>query len=449
MQNSSPVTDETPLVPVTVPPMPEGATYSSNHWRQMVTGVHISRAGNRSITGTELAPGDEVRLPVGALVMVVDKQVTGWRDGYRSYKRVPLMEADVELHLVTEVGLEELWEYHYMTERSIFGAKTCNKINALLAKHPAPRGEVTVVRAARRPNRRPGVCRWCDAPVDAGKGHLVGWGREAVVEHYEECPPRTVTGGEVCVVCSVTVQPVQARRYLRREGKGVWETRHLPYVNCREQPPVSYEEQQEEIARAAAQRREQRRQQAIEEEKRVRRNEQARERNRRKREAKRQEARRLHEEHLVRIAGLKTVSRTSSTVADKGLEPGGAYRARMRRHADVLEGGAETVRWSVELYFRELGAASAEAFEVEEFDWEEEARDRYREHEYRPEPYQLSPRVEPESGGCPGMDVAHCYHCGSPIDGHAMLASTGPACDVECFDAMADAVGRHARRWHT
>ena len=40
----------------------------------------------------------------------------------------------------------------------------------------------------------------------------------------------------------------------------------------------------------------------------------------------------------------------------------------------------------------------------------------------------------------------HCDECGTGIAGPGMVASLGLACDVDCYDAMADRPGRYAQR---
>jgi hypothetical protein len=50
---------------------------------------------------------------------------------------------------------------------------------------------------------------------------------------------------------------------------------------------------------------------------------------------------------------------------------------------------------------------------------------------------------------CPADGAEHCDHCARPLGpGQGMIASLGRACGVECYDAMADAPGRHAARHH-
>lgn len=49
---------------------------------------------------------------------------------------------------------------------------------------------------------------------------------------------------------------------------------------------------------------------------------------------------------------------------------------------------------------------------------------------------------------CPGLNVPHCDECGSTTGHRWMTASLGTACDIDCYDAMADAPGAHATRHH-
>lgn len=438
---------------VEVPPVPEDAQFAKDHWRRMVTGVRTDGT-ERCIEGPWLSPGDVVQLPAGALMMVVDKEVTGWRDGYhppnsyRPAKRVPQFEADVALYLVTPDGrLELLWEYHFMRAKSVFGARTCNKISRLLEKYPAPGGEVSVVHEARRPNIYPGTCRWCGKDIRARDGHLSGRGENVTVEHYQKCPGAVAVAGTRCALCGVGVIAEQARQYLIREESGHWETRHLPLVRCDEKTPQSWEEHQQELQEKQRAEQEERRRQAAAQQRREAKNAARRKKEQDKRAAKAREEQRLHEEHLARIAGLATVSRVSERLMDKGLDPLGT-RVRLMEHADTLEEGGLTTRWSVEIYSTGTGEGE---IEVEEFTWREEAREAYRDLKYSPEPYRPSSHAGHATGGddCPGLEVPHCDHCGKLLGGSGMAASTGTACDIDCYDAMADARGDHARRWHT
>lgn len=57
--------------------------------------------------------------------------------------------------------------------------------------------------------------------------------------------------------------------------------------------------------------------------------------------------------------------------------------------------------------------------------------------------------THPGDRSCPPDTPHHCDNCADPIpDGHGMIASMGLACGVDCYDAMADAPGHHARRHH-
>ncbi len=457
-------------VEITVPPMKEREDgkppFTRDFWRRTVTGLKPGATGIESVRGEWLSPGDVVRLPVGTLVLVVDQEVAGWRDSYQPYsrgrymfsgsgrpRRVPEKEATVAVHLVTPAGLsgEPLWEYHYLRAKSAVGAKSRTKLAALLEQHPAPGGDVTVVREAQRPNRRDQDCRRCSGPVRAGEGHLVGRGADAVVEHFEECPPRTVVGGEACVLCGIGVIPLAARKVFVRDGDGgTWEVRHLPWVDCTAKRPESYEEYRE--AQREAQRRSA--QQAREHAERVRRSEEQQARRRAKRQAER-EARRREEEaarraHLERIAGLKTLERTSAEVTSKGLDAFGR-RARLLEHTDRLEGGLATTRWGVELVHERR---PDEGHSLGDFDAQEEARDLYRELRYEKHPtFEWGRAYAPGLDcWCPGEDVLHCHHCGARLadgpDGFVMNANLGPACSHECYDAQSDDRGGHAKRWH-
>ncbi|MFB7896051.1 hypothetical protein ACFC1B_06950 [Streptomyces xiamenensis] len=466
-----PGTENGPLTAtITVPAMRQREDgkqpYRSDHWRRTVTGPGAAeesskrrRAGLPDLPAGEwLSPGDEIEIAVGTLVLVVDLEVTGWRDGFqprrRTYalepqKQVPQKEADVAVHLVTEQGLSEepLWEYHYMTSKSAVGKATLKKLAKLLEEHPAPGVPVTVLREAQRPNYRPGVCRWCGKEVSEGRGHLVGRGEDAEVEHYERCLPRVTIGGEECVLCGVKVVASEATTEFSRES-GSWETRHHARLDCTSQRAQSDEEYQAE-QRASRER-------IAQESRRERERLVAAQKRSAKRTADRRAAkaaalaaeREAQRVHLEQIAGLATVKRSTSEVTSKGLDNAGR-RVMLVRYDDELEGGFTTVRWGVQLCDAHRPGVVVSA---KQYDSEPLARECYRGLKYSPYPYQGEAFYGLAADtSCPGEDVPHCYHCGALLheDGFWMSANTGPACGVDCYDAQADERGGHAERWHS
>lgn len=326
-------------MPITVPPLPSGY-HPAACWRRTLTGLNPAERGGRCVTGEWLHATDTVDLPAGTLVLAVDKQNTGgWETNYKTGDRYPLEDATVTVYLADADGLTQLWTRHYKRAASAFGATTLKKLGALLDEHPAPGGEITVVREARRPNDKSGTCPWCSKFVPAVWGHVAGHGEDAHVEHYEDCPPRPASTGETCALCGVVVIGIQAQQHLVREGSGRWETRHrvLHGMSCTESPIASPEEQQEqaeERKRAAAKAAEKARQ--------------AEERKAARKQAAKDKKRAEHDAEQARVAGLATTGRTSRELYDKGL--GGSMRVRLLEHTDALEDGTTTMRWSVETY---------------------------------------------------------------------------------------------------
>lgn len=325
---------------ITVPP----ADPSTSSWRKTITALTSDRGG-AAVQGTWLQAGDVIDAPAGTLVVAVDKTTTGFTDAYRSGDRVPVQDATVAVHLITDGGLTPVWSRHYKTAASAFGATTIKKLTALLAEHPAPAGEIRVVEEAQRPNRRAGSCRWCQLPVNALAGHLVGHGEHVEIEHYRQCPTRYVTAGTPCALCGVTVSvgrsDVPAAVVMVREGVGRWETRHGERVQCTTTAPESDEEYSARIAAqqaAAAERR-------AEE---LRRRQEADARRVRKAAERDAAAAAAEAAETARVAALTEVSRSSVNLNDKSL--GGTRRAALDEITISLSDGTSTTRWVVRTY---------------------------------------------------------------------------------------------------
>ncbi|MEN3308958.1 MAG: hypothetical protein V7603_5160 [Micromonosporaceae bacterium] len=234
---------------ITVPPAVDG---SSGSWCRTVSGFREHGTGGDVLDGEWLSAGDTVTVPVGTIIITVDKTTTGWDYHYKTGVRYAVQTADVAIYTATESGLSLEWSRHFKNAKSACGATTVKKLASLLAQHP-PTGPtpVEVKEEAQRPNRRPEDCRWCRVRVPAGLGHLVGHGPQATVEHWQTCPPRPVISGTPCTLCGVTViagsWDTQAQQVMVREGEGRWETRHATRVTCETSRPESYEEQQERL----------------------------------------------------------------------------------------------------------------------------------------------------------------------------------------------------------
>lgn len=366
-------------VTVTVPPVPD-ELHPAACWRRTLTSLNPEERGGRVVCGEWLRAGDSVAVPAGTLVVAVDKATLGWDVHYKTGRRYAVEDATVTVLLAQKDGLTVAWTRHFKQAKSAFGATTMRKLEQLLQQHPAPEGTVTVLHEARRPNSKDGRCRWCRYTVDAGRGHLVGHGAGAEVEHYKDCPPAgQVTTGEVCARCGVTVKEYQARRYHKRDGSGETEVRHTPVDGrtCLERPVPSAEEQ----AAADAERRRAEQAAFVEWKQEI-----AAEKARADAKKAKKDAR--HAAEQARVAGLKTIKRASKTLANKNL--GNGLRARLVEHTDTLEDTTTTTRWTVETYGVDTGW-TGEDYDPDpgtgkEYTRKEDARAAYRELKYQRTP---------------------------------------------------------------
>jgi hypothetical protein len=314
-------------VRVAVPPIPSD---SSKGWRKAVTGVDTAEKGGFAVTGEWLQAGDTVEVPLGRLVLAVDKQVTGRRLG--RYGMEDISAATVTVYRAKPDDLVPLWKRAFKQAKSALGATTLKKLQQLLDDQPVPEGGVTVVEEARRPNRRAGTCRWCHGQVAAERGHLVGRGENVEIEHWQACPALRATNGAVCNLCGVTVDAAQAHVVLPRDGTGTWVTRHHPDLQCTTQRLESWEELQVRERAADAQRREAaERQQELAAQ---------RERERELAAQREQAERAAADAEQARLAGL-AVNKTRRVIYDKRV--GYDSRARMVVHTGTVE--ESTITW--------------------------------------------------------------------------------------------------------
>ncbi|MFE0457783.1 hypothetical protein ACFW1A_00800 [Kitasatospora sp. NPDC058965] len=399
----------------TVPEVPAGL-HPAGCWRKTVTGLDLTAARGKAVQGEWLNSGDIVALPVGALVVVVDKATTGWAENWRTRERYAKKDATVTVY---RIGRDEpVWTRHFQQDASAFGETTRRKLLALLAAEEVPRDQVEVVREAKRPSHIAGACRWCGEHLPVGHGHLVGHGEDLKVEHYRECPTEPAATGEVCELCGVSVVVGQAERVLRRDGSGRRVVLHhverfsFPRQRMCEIAPVPSAEEQEAADRAR---------QAAEQAKREK--EKADEQRRADRRQKRLEEKLAAEKaEQDRVAGLKTISRTTTAVFDKGLGQG--RRATLEEHADLLEDGTTTTRWSVRIYFTGSG------FNGEDYDPDEGTSEPYTTKRAAQACYQTlhwepGPRRERPSG--PRCD--NCGQYGARHERHDSSGIAGRVCD--------------------
>ncbi|WP_328491213.1 hypothetical protein [Streptomyces zaomyceticus] len=434
-----------------VPVVPDGAdVHASKRW--VVTGVGDG-TGEQAVFGPEVGHGAVLEVPPGVLLLVVDQSITGWGETYHGGKRYPLMDAAVSLLLVLEGGeLKTLWTRHFKTAKGAFGLAGLGQLRKHLAAHP-PVEDVDVVvvdPGPGRPNFKVGACRWCGASLPVGAGVLVGRGSDAEVEHRQLCPTQAAEPGTPCGLCSVAVAPGTAGTVMVREGTGRWEVRHTG--RCEGQ--VSYEDHVQRAAEDRAAAEELRALEKAEEEKRAKKRAAA----AAKRKAAAEEKERLEtaaaEETRRRVESLEVVETLSRTTPfDKGLNPTGT-RMRLDEVTVRLSDGEPARWWEVSVY-----GGRGQADEVDErggrFFLLTDARAEYQQHRYETEPpraggWSWSPSRAGQETPCPVGDVAHCDHCGTvePEGGGWMAASLGRACGVDCYTAMADNRGAHARRYH-
>lgn len=236
-------------VTVTIPAVPEGLSPRAC-WRRTVASLDRSQHGGYAVRGEQLTAGERARLPVGALVIAVDRRAVGLGSVSPTRQHRPDEDATVSVLLVREDGLAQVWQRRFATARSTVGATTLKRLEALLVEHPPPGGTVEV----RQPNERSGRCRWCGEHVPVRAGHQSEAGNESgPVEHWESCPYLPAEDGVVCAVCGRTVVASDARRELREpRAEGVWETRHSPYLACATHPQRTWQDHLDHLASTAA-----------------------------------------------------------------------------------------------------------------------------------------------------------------------------------------------------
>lgn len=436
---------------ITVPPIPPGSMPSS--WRRVVTGIWTSRSGNTTTLlpddGTQwLSAGDTVQVPAGTVILTVDKAHTGYATTYREGERYATYAPTVAVLTVAEDGtLAETFRRSFKTAKAVLAATVLGKLRAVL--DGAPEGVIIQVLAeAQRPNRSAGECRWCGQQVPAGQGHLHGHGEDTRVEHWLECPTQPATDGDhraPCAVCGVSVHHTLGVRVVQRPASGpaaggpTIVIRHRPDLDCANQPQPAAELIDAELAYEDAQRREleaaareslAKKQAAAD-----------------KRKAAAAEKRRLRDAEARRQAEaardryeLTGVAYTDpeQELYDKSLGDG----ARMRLTqtvAHLKDGGDPVTYWTV---------TSAHLGISRVFWLLSDARSFYQGYKFEPDRSRTpSPVRRVDTAACP--DVRHCDECGSTeAVGGWMGASLGLACGVDCYDAMADRPGRHARTHH-
>ncbi|MYR54882.1 hypothetical protein GTY54_01010 [Streptomyces sp. SID625] len=441
------------MVEIVVPKVPgdDGADiHRSARW--IVTGICERGETRDRLEGIEVGHGARIEIPAGSVLLVLDKRPTGYKDRRFS---TPYMayDATLTLLLVEETGLrdEPLWTRRFASEKGAFGSSGAGQIIKHLAAHP-PAADLHVREVEPgpgRPNWAAGPCRWCGDQVARGAGRAVGHGEEAKVEHPPGLcrrPAQPVTG-EVCARCKVAcVQGSAEWAQVRDPETGQrWEARHRG--QCAHWPSP------EEDAR----RTEELRLQREAEQKREAKKRADREQRAAKRGAAVEEERRAAREVRERVERLGVKASVDvATPFDKGLDP----HTRMRLVERRLTLGDDSIAmvFDVEAYGGDRPTVGYEGDGVDEPDdrggryyRRSDARDEYQRHKWTPLPYTQPARRRFEPAPCPlDPSVKHCDHCGTTVTlGGWMVASLGLACDVDCYDAMSNEHGAHARRYHS
>jgi hypothetical protein len=433
------------MVKILVPSVSSDAdVHRSRRW--VLTGLDEQKEGTATVLGPEVGHGAVIETAPGALLLVMDQRITGWAEAYYGGKPYPVLDAALDLQLVQEDGaLKSLWSRHFKTAKAAFGKAALGQLRKHLAARP-PTDDLrvrTVEEGPGRPNFKPGPCRWCGEQLAAGRGVLVGRGEEAQIEHPRRCSAPSAAPGEFCALCSVAVAPGTAEVVLVRAGEGRREVRHRG--RCEEHPSYQeYERRQAEEREAAAARRAAER---AAEEKRERRRAAAAEKRRAAREARETAARAAAEATRERFDSLDIVEVTSrQELYDKGLSPYGE-RMRLVEVTAVLSDGAPATWWEVAAYG---GDGEDGDDRGGRYFLLEDARAEYQRYTYQVERYTPSRRrARVGDVACPADGARHCDHCGgTESEGGWMTASLGLACGTDCYTAMSDDRGAHARQYH-
>ncbi|MFF8696298.1 hypothetical protein ACF08W_29205 [Streptomyces sp. NPDC015144] len=439
--------NEQTTVRVEIPAVPDGADVHRS-WRRALTGLDERAEGDAVVLGPEVGHGAVVKTVPGALLLVMDQHVTGWGEAYRTGKPYPLMDAAVTLHLVQDDGaLKALWTRHFKRAKGAFGSAGLTQLRKHLAAHP-PAEELpldVVDPGPGRPNFRPGPCRWCAAVLQKGQGVLVGRGEAAQVEHNRECSSVLAEPGTYCARCGGSVAPRSARLVVVREGVGRREVQHTG--RCEDHP--SFEEYEQRAAQRRAAEEEQRAAAKAAEEKAAKRREEQAEKRRLAREEKERAARAAAEATRARVESLAVVETIGrQELYNKRLNPSGE-RMHLVEVSVVLEDGEPAVWWDVAVYGgRPVGDVDDRGGR---YFLLADARSEYQRYTYEAAPPRLA-RWRPRVGDvpCPDDGAKHCDHCGTTsAPAGWMVASLGLSCDdVDCYTAMSDDIGAHARRYH-
>ncbi|MCI2421109.1 hypothetical protein MOQ72_27065 [Saccharopolyspora sp. K220] len=142
---------------------------------------------------------------------------------------------------------------------------------------------------------------------------------------------------------------------------------------------------------------------------------------------------------------------------DRFLSARRGVEVTLVRHDFMLPDGQVITLWAVDdaewEVYEDADADSTTTVYLDEDEGRARWRGQVAEHQDNP-PRAHHPEFDEddefsEDDDCPGLDVPHCDQCGTTTAaGGWMAASLGRACDIDCYDAMADAPGDHAIQHH-
>lgn len=128
------------VVTVTIPSVPPDAT---GHWRKVVTGIDPTQRGGYAVLGHFVQPEERLTVPLGTLVLAVDKNVFERTGGPRLGAGRFIESATVRILKARTRGLVEVWSRDYRS--AWIHPSVLNRLTTLLRKHQE--------RLARNPER--------------------------------------------------------------------------------------------------------------------------------------------------------------------------------------------------------------------------------------------------------------------------------------------------------
>lgn len=128
------------VVTVTIPSVPPDST---GYWRRVVTGIDPTQRGGYAVLGHFVQPGERLTVPLGTLVLVVDKNAYERTGGPRLGAGRIMESATVRILKARTRGLVEVWSRDYRS--AWIQPSAINRLTTLLRKQQE--------RLARNPER--------------------------------------------------------------------------------------------------------------------------------------------------------------------------------------------------------------------------------------------------------------------------------------------------------